>query len=77
MAAPEFWRLTIYTQGGETLAMMGDELEFRELQSRYCNGETFGKVKISGITDTADRAPVTMAIDFENVTSLTLVKLYG
>lgn len=75
--ASEFWRLTIYIQGGETLAVIGDELAFRELQTRYCDGETFGKVMISGITDTADQAPVTMAVDFENVTSLTLVKLYG
>ncbi len=77
MAATEFWRLTIDTQSGPSLAIVGDELEFRELQERYCNGETFGKVMISGITDTADRAPVTLAIDFDNVTSLALVKLYG
>ncbi len=77
MAASEFWRLTIDKQGGPSVSIVGDELEFRELQAGYCNGETFGKVTISGITDTADRAPLTVAIDFENVTSLTLVKLYG
>ena len=77
MAESEFWRLGITLTDGSTITLVGDELEFREIQKRYCNNETFGKVKISGITDTADRAPLTVAIDFESVTGLTLVKLYG
>ena len=77
MTTPEFWRLVITLSDGSTVSIVGDELEFRDIQDRYCNGETFGKVKITGITDTADRAPMTVAVDFETVSTLTLLKLYG
>ena len=77
MNTSEYWRLTIVLSDGSSISLVGDEKEFREVQKSFCNGETFGKIMIAGISDTADRASMIVALDFEDVKALSLVKLYG
>ncbi len=73
----EYWRLCVILSEGSNVSLVGGEQEFREVQKQFCEGDTFGKISIAGITDTADRAPIIVAFNFENVIALSLVKLYG
>lgn len=73
----EYWRLTVVLQDSSRIDLVGEEEDFRDVLDKFCSGETFGKLKLAGITDTADRAPLIVAVDFEHVIALTLVKMYG
>ncbi len=77
MAVPEYWRLTLVLSDGSLITLLGSEEDFIPVVDAFVNGENFGKKKICGITDTADRAPMVVAIDPEALSAVTLVKLYG
>jgi len=71
----EYWKLTIVLQS-DCLYVLGEEEELREVLRVYQSGEAFGKLCISGICDSVDRAPLTLVVDYDSVIALTLVRLY-
>ncbi len=77
MAESEYWRLELVLSDGTLISLLGDEEDFVPVMDAFVNGENFGRKKICGITDTADRAPMFVAIDPEALSAITLVKLYG
>jgi hypothetical protein len=72
----EYWRLTLILAHGESLYVLGEEEEMRGVLREFQSGESFGRQQISGITDTADRAPMTLIVDFEAVVAATIVRMY-
>ncbi len=77
MAESEYWRLELVLSDGTLISLLGDEEDFVPVMDAFVNGENFGRKKICGITDSADRALMIVAIDPEALSAMTLVKLYG
>lgn len=77
MAESEYWKLALVLGDGTSIVLLGSEEDFIPVMDAFINGEHFGKRKICGITDTADRAPLIVAIDLEALSAMSLVKLYG
>jgi len=77
MSESEYWRLTLILRDGTMIALLGSEEDFLPVLDAFVNGENFGRKKICGITDTADRATMIVVIDPESLSAMTLVKFYG